>query len=71
MLKRIADASSAGERAYFPLSEIGADNERDSALIRRLEFEGIVDLMVEGDETKVALVSPPLSVVRNYLATKS
>jgi cell division control protein 6 len=71
ILKKIADVSSAGEMAYFSLSEIGADNEQEVALVRRLEFEGIVDLLVEGGETKVALVSPPLSVIKNYLASKS
>ena len=71
MLKRIADVSSTGERAYFSLLEIGADDEQGVALVRRLEFEGIVDLLVEGDKTKVALVSPPLGVLRNYLGSKS
>lgn len=71
ILKSIANVSSSDERAYFSLSEIGVKDEQDVALVRRLEFEGIVDLLVEGAETKVALVSPPLGVIKDYLVNKS
>jgi len=67
VLRKIVTLSSETDRAYFSLKEIGASDEQGLSLIKRLEFEGVVDLAVEGNETKAALVSPPLEVLRNYL----
>lgn len=70
-LERIVALSSSAERAYFSLSEIGVKDEEGLSLVKRLEFEGVVDIVMEGGETKAALVSPPLAVLRTYLGDKS
>jgi len=71
IVTKVASLSSSGDRAYFPVSEVGVRDEQGLSLVRRLDFEGILDLLVEGDTTKVALVSPPLGVLRTYLGGSS
>jgi len=71
LVAKVAALSSDEERAYFSASEVGVKDEPELSLVRRLDFEGILDLMMEGDDMKIALVSPPLSVLIDHLGIRS
>ena len=59
LLKKVANASASKERAYFQLSELGIVKEEEIAELRKLDFEGIVDILEEKGQVKVALLGMP------------
>lgn len=67
LLKKLALLSASSDRAYFALKELEAIEDQDLSELRRIDFEGIVDLIEKGEESKIALIGIPVRSLQKLI----